>query len=95
MVDLDLQIRNIQDKLQLLLRQQSVLQRENQRLKKDLDKALSLLEEKEQFIQSLQQKVDTLKLGAGNLDEAEKHALGKRIDIYLKEIDKCLALLNT
>jgi len=95
MVDLDLQIRNIQDKLQLLLKQQSVLVKENQRLKKELDKAVSMVDEKEQFIQSLHQKVDTLKLGAGNLDAAEKHALGKRIDVYLKEIDKCLALLNT
>lgn len=95
MVDLDLQIKNIQDKLQQLLRQQSVMQKENQRLKKELDKSLSLVEEKERFIQSLHQKVDTLKLGAGNLNETEKAALGKRIDVYLKEIDKCLALLNT
>lgn len=95
MVDLDLQIKNIQDKLQQLLRQQSVVQKENQRLKKELDKSLSLVEEKERFIQSLHQKVDTLKLGAGNLNETEKTALGKRIDVYLKEIDKCLALLNT
>ena len=95
MVDLDLQIKNIQDKLQLLLKQQSVLAKENQRLKKELDKAVSLLEEKEQLIQNLHQKLDTLKLGSGNLDASEKQALGKRIDIYLKEIDKCLALLNT
>lgn len=95
MVDLDLQIKNIQDKLQQLLRQQSVLQKENQRLKKELDKLLGLVEEKERHIQSLHQKVDTLKLGAGNLNETEKAALGKRIDVYLKEIDKCLALLNT
>jgi hypothetical protein len=29
------------------------------------------------------------------MNEADKNALGKRIDVYLKEIDKCLALLNT
>jgi regulator of replication initiation timing len=39
MVDLDLQIKSIQDKLQQLLRQQSLLQKENQKLKKDLEKA--------------------------------------------------------
>lgn len=95
MVDLDLQIKSIQDKLQQLLRLNSVLHKENQRLKKELEKAGSLNEEKEQLILSLQQKIDTLKLGAGNLNEEEKVALGKRIDVYLKEIDKCLALLNT
>ena len=39
--------------------------------------------------------MDVVKLGSGNLNEAEKNALSKRIDVYLKEIDKCLALLNT
>ncbi len=95
MVDLDLQIKSIQDKLQLLLKQQTVLQKENQRLKKDLDKATADLSEKQSLMQSLQQQMDVAKLGSGNLNEAEKNALGKRIDVYLKEIDKCLALLNT
>ena len=95
MVDLDLQIKSIQEKLQQLLKQQAVLQRENQRLKKELNKATGLLEEKQSLMQSLQQQMDVVKLGSGNLNEAEKNALGKRIDVYLKEIDKCLALLNT
>ena len=95
MVDLDLQIKSIQDKLQQLLKQQAVLHKENQRLKKELDKATGLNEEKQALVQALQQQTDVLKLGSGTLDEAEKNALGKRIDVYLKEIDKCLALLNT
>ncbi|MCW3087841.1 MAG: hypothetical protein JWQ78_1227 [Sediminibacterium sp.] len=95
MVDLDLQIKSIQEKLQQLLRQQALLHRENQKLKKDLEKAVTLSEEKETSLQAIRQQVDVLKLGSGNLDEAEKNALGKRIDGYLKEIDKCLTLLNT
>jgi len=95
MVDLDLQIKNIQDKLQQLLRQQVLLQKENTRLKKDLEKANLLVDEKQQSMQALQQQVDVVKLSSGNLTEAEKNALSKRIDTYLKEIDKCLALLNT
>ena len=95
MADLDLQLKSLQEKLQQLLKQQLVLHKENQRLHKELDKAGNANKEKEQFIQNLQQKVDTLKLGAGNLDESDKAALGKKIDGYLKEIDKCIALLNT
>ncbi|MEO7532041.1 MAG: hypothetical protein ABIS69_11535 [Sediminibacterium sp.] len=95
MLDLDLQIKNIQDKLQQLLRQQAVLQKENQKLKKDLEKAMLESDQKEQSLQAIRQQVDVLKLGSGNLDTVEKNALGKRIDGYLKEIDKCLALLNT
>jgi regulator of replication initiation timing len=95
MVDLDLQIKNIQDKLQQLLRQQALLQKENQKLKKDLDKAILDNGEKEQSLQAVRQQVDVIKMGSGNLNDVEKNALGKRIDGYLKEIDKCLALLNT
>lgn len=95
-MDLDLQIKTIQDKLQQLLRQQSLLQKENQKLKKDLDKALQDNGEKEKLMHTLSQQVDALQLGSGKLlNETEKNALGKRIDGYLKEIDKCLALLNT
>lgn len=94
MVDLDLQIKNIQDKLQQLLRQQQLLQKENQKLKKELEKALLNSGEKEHVVQTLQQQVDALKLGAGARSEEEKTALQKRIDGYLKEIDKCLTLLN-
>ena len=95
MVDLDLQIKSIQDKLQQLLKQQGVLQKENQKLKKDLEKALSVTEEKEQTLQAIQQQMDVLKLGSGSLNDEEKNALSKRIDVYLKEIDKCLSLINT
>jgi len=95
MAELDLQIKNIQDKLQQLLRQHQLLQKENGKLKKELEKMQQLGAEKEQGLQTLQQQVDVLKLGPGNLSETEKNALGKRIDTYLKEIDKCLALLNT
>jgi len=95
MVDLDLQIKSIQDKLQQLLKQQAVLHKENQRLKKELEKVTTINEEKQALVQALQQQADVLKLGSGTMNEAEKNALGKRIDVYLKEIDKCLALLNT
>lgn len=95
MVDLDLQIKNIQDKLQQLLRQQALLQKENQKLKKDLEKVKQDNGEKEQSLQAIRQQVDVIKMGSGNLNDTEKIALGKRIDGYLKEIDKCLALLNT
>jgi hypothetical protein len=95
MVDLDLQIKRIQEKLQVLLKQQLILQKENQRLKKELEKAITGNSEKQELLQVLQQQVDTLKLGSGKLDESEKQSLSRRIDVYLKEIDKCLAILNT
>jgi hypothetical protein len=89
------QIQNIQDKLQLLLKQQAVLLKENLRLKKELERSQSIASEKEEALSRIQEQVDVLKMGSGNISEAERTALGKRIDGYLKEIDKCLAMLNT
>jgi chromosome segregation ATPase len=94
MVDLDVQIKSIQEKLQQLLRQQQLLQKENQKLKKELEKATASALENETITQSLQQQVDALKLGTTVHNAEEKGALEKRIDVYLKEIDQCLALLN-
>ena len=95
MVDLDLHIKNIQDKLQQLLRNHQVLTKENLRLQKELEKSQQQIGEKEQLIYTLQQQVDALQLGTTAQSPEEKALLEKRINGYLKEIDKCLALLNT
>lgn len=95
MSDLDLQIRSIQEKLQQLLKQQALLQKENGRLKKELDKARQAAADSVAQVHALQQQVDAARLGSGQMNETERAALDKRIDVYLKEIDKCLAMLNT
>jgi len=95
MLDLDRHIKNIQEKLQQLLRNQQVLVKENQRLLKELEKSKQSLEEKEASIAMLHQQLDALKLIATAQSPEEKALLEKRINGYLKEIDKCLALLNT
>jgi hypothetical protein len=70
------------------------LQKENAQLKKELSKSQENISEKSEKLQALQQQVDVLKLGASGWSEEEKIELEKRIDVYLKEIDKCIALLN-
>ena len=95
MVQLDSQIRNLQEKIQLLVKQQAAASRDNQRLTRELEQIKRKLVQAEADNLRLQQQMDILKLGSGALSEAEKAALSKRIDGYLREIDKCLALLNT
>lgn len=95
MVDLDLHIKAVQDKLQLLLKSHQVLTRENQRLQKELEKSQQQLLQRDEYMHALQQQVDALKLGTSAHSPEEKQLLEKRINGYLKEIDKCLALLNT
>jgi TolA-binding protein len=84
---LETQLKNLYTKLQQLLKQNQLLQKQNADMK-------LLLEEKDTTIAKLQQQADVFKLNANALDEKEKEQLRKRIDLYLAEIDKCLALMN-
>ncbi len=87
-------LKRIQDKLQQLLKQYSVLQRENGRLKEDLARSKQVTETQYRNIDVLKQQVNVLQLGAGEMKDGDKKEMAKRIDSYLKEIDRCIASLS-
>jgi hypothetical protein len=91
----DEQLKNIHQKLQLLLKQYQQLQKENAAIKKELENQRLLMKEKSELIQQLQQKIDVAKLNAPGITPEEKKLLEQRINGYLAEIEKCLALLNS
>ena len=87
-------IQRIQEKLVNLVDKYHDLQKENTRLKKDL-------EETKVVADSLREKNDqiTLQLNMLKATESEdakeaKSALEKKINEYIKEIDKCIAQLG-
>ena len=93
MEELNIQIKDLSLLLLALLRKYNSLQKENENLKQ-LNQELSMnLLEKEDTVQSAQQKIDAKAL-ASIYDEDEKKLLQQRIDVYLRDIDKCLSLLN-
>jgi chromosome segregation ATPase len=95
MVEFETHIKSLQEKLQLLLKNQQQLLRENQRLTADLEKATGMVQQKEEILRSLQQQLDGLGVSAASgYSDQEKAALEKRINTYLKEIDHCLTLLK-
>lgn len=87
-------LKRIQDKLQQVLKQYSILQKENNRLKEDLDKSREHSIQNEQTINHLKQQVSVLKLSTGEMNEADKREFEKKINFYVKEIDRCVALLE-
>lgn len=93
-LELSEQIKSIQEKLQLLLKQQQLLQKENQKLKKDLEKGQAEKQQKETQLHELAQQIEGVKIGTAQWGTADKAQMEKRIDGYLKEIEKCLLLLN-
>jgi len=87
-------LKRIHDKLLQLLKQYAVLQKENSLLKEELEKNKEQSLQQQQNVIYLKQQVDVLKLNAGDMKEADKKEIEKRINSYLKEIDRCIALLG-
>jgi chromosome segregation ATPase len=88
------QLKRIQDKLQQLLKQHTALQKDNNRLKNELDTAQQKLTAQQKATDELKQQVSILKLNAGEMNETDKKEFEKRINGYLKEIDRCIAMLG-
>jgi predicted nucleic acid-binding Zn-ribbon protein len=94
MADLEIQLKRIQDKLQQVLKDHSALQKENLKLKEELDKNRNQSFTNQQTIEDLKQQVDVLKITSGDWDPNDKKEFEKRINSYIKEIDRCIALLS-
>ena len=88
------QLKRIQDKLQQLVKQYAAIKKDNQSLKTRLDKANTQLATQTGSMDAMKQQADVLRLNAGKLKDAEKKEFEKRINNYIREIDKCIALLG-
>jgi len=88
------QIERINEKLQVLMKKYQALQKENERIRTDLDNRNGKEKEWREKTESLQQQVEILKASGSQADPASKKEFEKRINSYLKEIDRCIALLG-
>ena len=95
MQNADEQIKRIEDKIQLLLREYQQLQKELLRLQKDNLQLREALELKTKKSNDQAQTIDVLKIQSFTQNDTSKKELEKRINNYLKEIDKCLNLLQS
>jgi len=94
MTQAELQIKRVHEKIGLLLKQHLTLQKENERLKEDLKKMLLRCEDLTRDAEKSRQQADVSKLSGRGLEEADKKMLEKRLNQYVREIDKCIALLQ-
>ena len=84
----------ITTKLQQLLRQYDHLLKENN---KQLQLITQLQQEQQagkEMLENLQQQNLLLKASFTSMDEKDKKELEQKINIYLKNIDKCISLLS-
>ena len=78
MSEIEDQLKRIQDKLQQVLKDYSGLQKENLRLKEELDKNRTQSFAHQQNIEDLKQQVDVLKITSGDWNEGDKKEFEKK-----------------
>jgi hypothetical protein len=90
----DQQFNIVNEKLQQLLRQHIRLQKENVELKLELKRCQEMDAQRLMRIDELQQQVAILKIAAGEMTDKDKKEFEKKINQYIREIDKCIAYLS-
>jgi regulatory protein YycI of two-component signal transduction system YycFG len=90
----EIQLKRVHEKILLLLKQHQNLQKENERLKEDLKKMQVRGDLLTQDAEKFRHQADVLKLSGRGLEEPDKKMLEKRLNQYVREIDKCIALLQ-
>ena len=87
-------IKRIQEKLQQLLKQYQLVQKENEKLHTQLQQAKETEQAAQQRTEELLQQVTFLKAAKTGLNDNEKKDFEKRINQQLKEIEKCISILS-
>jgi chromosome segregation ATPase len=93
-MSLDQQFNSVNDKLQQLLKQYKRLQKENERLNEQLKEVKLKEEARETQVQELHQQVAVLKMAAGEMTDKDKKEFERRLNQYIKDVDRCINLLS-
>lgn len=94
MAEINDHIKNVNSKLQLLLKQYQAMQHENEQLQKTIANFSVSDKLQKETIAAMKQEQLILKASIDKMDEKEKKELEKKINGYLKNIDKCISLLS-
>ncbi len=94
MTESEQHLKRIQDKVQQLLKQHTAMQKENQLLKEELDSIKKDASKFRENSDNLKQQVEILKYSNGEMGNEDKKLFEKRINTYLKEIDRCITMLS-
>ena len=87
-------INSINTKLHQLLKRYAVLQKENAILNDELKERRANEKRFTDRIDSLEMQAGILKASSGKMNEKDKHDFEKRINQYIKDLEKCMAMLN-
>jgi len=92
--NIEIHIKNLQSKLQLLLKKHALMQKENEQLLKENVGFNLKIKEMHEKNKQLEMQVNILKTSAGQLEGKDKADFEKSINSYIRTIDKCVSILN-
>ena len=88
-------VNNIEAKLVKFIAKYELIRKENLLLKQGNDVSIADLESKEKEILNLQEKIKLMNISkSGDVSKQEAKETRLKINEYVREIDKCIALLN-
>lgn len=76
------------------MKQAVTWQKENEKLQHELQELKADNKQKDELIKILELRIGVLKATRSEMPDADKKDLEKKISQYIREVDKCLALLN-
>ena len=94
MADLTVHIKQLNIKLQLLLKKYALLSQENEQQKKTIISLQESDKNQKEQLDTLQQQQLILKASLDKMDEKEKKELEQKLNGYVRNIDKCISLLS-
>jgi GrpB-like predicted nucleotidyltransferase (UPF0157 family) len=94
MLNLQISLQGLQEKLQVLLKNYVAMEKENQQLKAKLSQALENQDQLANQLKELETKLAAASMRQSNMDPADKAKWIKQIDQYIKEIDHSIQNLN-
>ncbi|MEI6188897.1 MAG: hypothetical protein WCP61_00615 [Chitinophagia bacterium] len=94
MVDLKLSLAHLQEKLQLLIKQYGVMDKENQQLKLALSKQENQSKNLAEQLKEAQLQLTASMMRPSEMNSIDKEKWVKQIDQYIKEIDTAIKNLN-
>ena len=95
MDDVNTLVSGIEFKVRKLIARQKRLREENEKLTNDINQLKTINEEQKLVINGLEEKIQVLKLARTTGGGEDNSDVKAKINELVREIDKCIGLLNT
>lgn len=88
------QLKILNEKLQLLVKKFAMLKKENASMATALNESQIQEKASQEKISRLEMETSILKASAGKMDDKERVDFEKQINHYIKDLEKCMTMLN-